>query len=220
MWFVLFSSLLCHQALSHYIPSNYAEPIQGRQGRIVSGWDAELGQFPYQAYVRAVDNRGNILTCSGSVIDAKWVLSSAACVAGRQSVTVLAGLTNVNNAEYVSETRRWYTYPTFDVNEPGRAQQNDISLIYLPIAMTFTDNLKSIQLQSRSDAYNDYTGVQLTASGWGLTWTNGFRPTELQWVYLSGVPDAQCRGLFGNIVNQNTLCARYWNVTTQSICEW
>ncbi|XP_050668421.1 uncharacterized protein LOC126967775 isoform X2 [Leptidea sinapis] len=85
--------------------------------------------------------------------------------------------------------------------------------------MTFSRNLSPILLQPSIDAYTDYSGLQLYASGWGTMGTNGPVPTDLQWVYLRGISNVECRALFGTVVNENTICARFYNNTAQSICE-
>ncbi|CAG9558917.1 unnamed protein product [Danaus chrysippus] len=63
---------------------------------------------------------------------------------------------------------------------------------------------------------NDIAMVKLQIS---LTYS---RPTteHLLWVYLRGVSNAACTNIFtSKYVTENTICAKFFNVTSQSICQ-
>lgn len=46
------------------------------QGRIINGYEAEPGQFPYQALVKVAGE----YTCGGAILNEKWVVTAASCV--------------------------------------------------------------------------------------------------------------------------------------------
>ena len=48
-------------------------------GRIVGGKDAKDGEFPWQVSIRNLAGIGYSHFCGGSIIDKKWILTSAAC---------------------------------------------------------------------------------------------------------------------------------------------
>ncbi|CAK1552383.1 unnamed protein product [Leptosia nina] len=198
---------------------NVRDILETHPGRIVSGWDASPGQFPYQASLRIRNSAGLLFGCGGSVIHQDWVITAAHCTANFVQVTVRAGLTQVHAAEYVADTWVWYNHFSFDSTTPTLVQPNDVSLVRVPYPMTFTVNLMSIQLQTSNDAYRDYSNEQLMASGWGRTWTNGPTSDRLQWTYLRGLPDSECRRRFLTVANSATICARFWNITSQSVCQ-
>ncbi|KPJ13054.1 Proteoglycan 4 [Papilio machaon] len=97
-------------------------------------------------------------------------------------------------------------------------QPHDIGLLKFNRVLQLTDRVQPVRLQSSFDANKDYSDVRLQASGWGRTWTSGESPENLNWVYLRGVSNSFCRGLYGTIVIDSTICASGYNVTSQSTC--
>ncbi|XP_041972332.1 collagenase-like [Aricia agestis] len=200
-------------------PSGFETP-EGSGSRIVSGWDAQPGQHPHQVSLRMISALGLATGCGGSVVHRSWVVTAAHCTAGQLTVIVRSGLVNINNPEDVQEAQETYNYPTFNVNTPLVTQTNDIALIKLQQPLVYSSNLRSIRIQPSADAYRDYNAVVLYASGFGRTWTLGATSDHLQWVFLRGVSNPSCAQLFGTaLITQNTICATFYNETSQSICQ-
>ncbi|XP_052738880.1 mucin-17 [Bicyclus anynana] len=56
--------------------------------------------------------------------------------------------------------------------------------------------------------------------GEGTVTTVSSATEELRWVYLRAVSNPTCAGVFGSgIITATTICARYFNVTSQSTCQ-
>ncbi|XP_060806838.1 transmembrane protease serine 9 [Amyelois transitella] len=199
-----------------------AFPEEARNGaRIVSGWEAEEGQFPFQLSLRMVNREGGVTACGGSIIHAEWAITAAHCTATRVSVVVRAGAVNLTRPYYIFETTEYYNHPLYIEALQGIVQPNDIGVVKFNRRIEFNDRVQPIRLHRSEDRNRNYDGVRLTASGWGRTWTNGASPENLNWVYLRGVTNAACLAAFGggSIIQPSTICARGYNDTTQSICQ-
>ncbi|XP_026313476.1 collagenase-like [Hyposmocoma kahamanoa] len=221
---LLFFLAVVGQVLSDDVEVGFVENFAKRElnggSRIVSGWEAEPGQHPHQILLRVVNWQGGVGSCGGSVVSREWAISAAHCTAAQVAVVIRAGVTTMTRPQYISETTEWYNYPTFDENRPLVVQPNDISIMKLSPRVTYNEYLKPIRIQSSADAFRNYDGEQVYASGFGRTWTGGFIPETLNWVYLRAVSNQNCASTFGTtLVTSNTICARFWNVTSQSICQ-
>ncbi|KAJ8711038.1 hypothetical protein PYW07_008280 [Mythimna separata] len=186
--------------------------------RIVSGWEALPGQNPHHASLRMVGANGGISVCGGSIVSEEWVLTSAFCTVNRILAVVRAGLVDLTNPEYVFETAEWYIHPKYNLNS-SNLQAYNIALIKLQRPVVFTELLKPIQIQSTADAFRDYAGEQVYASGHGRTSTNGPESDVLRWVYLRAISNTACRRTYSSGIFDTTICALHYNVTSQNTCN-
>ncbi|XP_045770710.1 transmembrane protease serine 9-like [Maniola jurtina] len=219
----MFPFLLQVAGSDYYYPVDFAENIynpEAWQGRIVSGWEARPGQHPHQVSLRMITLLGSVSSCGGSVVAREWVITSAHCTATRITIVVRAGVTSLTRPEFIVESTLYYNYPTYDSSRPGVVQPDDIALVKLPTKLDYSRNLQPIRIQSSADAHRNYEDLVVYASGFGRTWTNGATTEVLRWTYLRAVSNPTCAQLFGSsIITANTLCARYYNVTSQSVCQ-
>ncbi|XP_063628919.1 uncharacterized protein LOC134800349 [Cydia splendana] len=193
--------------------------LETSMSRIVSGWQAYPGQHPHQIYLRMVNAAGTLSACGGSVVHKNWFITAAHCTAQRVQLLVRAGLVHILQPQYDSETTEWYNFPSFVDELAHIVQPNDIAIAHVDEPFTFSHLLQPIKMQSAADAYRDYSDEQLIASGFGRVWTGGDTSENLNWVYLTGVSNALCFATFGTIITDTTICARFFNVTSQSTCS-
>ncbi|GBP64693.1 Lysostaphin [Eumeta japonica] len=139
----------------------------------------------------------------------------------RPTIVIRAGLVHLTRPEYIFETTTWFNHPLYIDALQSVVQPNDIALLKFERFLPYTDYIKPIRLQSSGDMNKQYEGERLVASGWGRTWTNGALPEHLNWVYLLGVTNFQCSAAFGfnPIIVDSTICARGYNVSSQSTCQ-
>ncbi|XP_004928980.1 collagenase-like [Bombyx mandarina] len=189
--------------------------------RIVSGWEAEEGQFPYQLSLRMVNPEGAVNACGATIIHSDWGLTAAHCTATRVTIVIRAGTVNMTRPAVVFETTDYLNHPLYDESIQQIVQPHDIGLIKFGRSLVFNDYVQPIRLQSSYHKDYNYDGYRLTATGWGRTWTNGTAPENMNWVFLRGVTNAFCSEIFviNNIVQDSTICASGYNVTSQSTCQ-
>ncbi|XP_026333811.1 collagenase-like [Hyposmocoma kahamanoa] len=202
--------------------ATFPEVIRERSAsRIVSGWEAKEGQFPYQMLLRMVNNIGTVNSCGATIIHAEWGLTAAHCTAGRHTFLLRAGGINVTRPEIMFETREFYNHPLYNNNLPGVVQPNDVGLLKFGRVLTFSDRVQPVRLQASRDMNRNYDGVRLLATGWGRVWTDAGTPEIMNWVYLRGTTNEFCRQQYGgsSIIADSTICGRYYNVTSQSVCH-
>ncbi|XP_050553036.1 trypsin-7 isoform X1 [Spodoptera frugiperda] len=188
--------------------------------RIVSGWEAEPGQHPHHAALRMVDPTGSVSACGGSIASREWVITAAHCTAGRVTIVVRGGVVSLTNPEYISESTEYYNHPLYDNSKPTVVQHHDIGLVKLQSPVTYSFRLQRIRIQPRADAYRNYEGALVYASGHGRTWTGGATTEVLRWVYLTAISNQACGSTFtSGIIIETSICARFYNVTSQSTCQ-
>ncbi|KAL0818554.1 hypothetical protein ABMA28_008993 [Loxostege sticticalis] len=200
-----------------------AEVALGSSSRIVSGWEAVEGQFPHMIGLRMVSANGGVFSCGASLIHNEWALTAAHCTAQRFDLVLRFGTVNLTRPTFIMESNLYYNHPAYNEALPTLVQANDIGVIKFRRRVEFNDfNVKPIRIQRSADKNKNYDGKQLVASGWGLTWTQGeTSPENLNWVYLRGVTNEYClrRFLISSLIQPSTICAAYFNVTSQSTCQ-
>ncbi|XP_014615268.1 PREDICTED: chymotrypsin-2-like [Polistes canadensis] len=151
--------------------------------KIVGGLPAEEGQYPHQASLRYKDKH----FCGGSVLNKRWILTAAHCLAGLEAsnITVVLGTNTLNKGGDMYQANVTIAHEEYD----PRKVKNDIGLIKLDKDIEFTEKVKPINLPIENYQKTDN---YVTLSGWGRTSYPGYSPNELQHIKLRVIDQKKC----------------------------
>ncbi|KAI5642587.1 trypsin domain-containing protein [Phthorimaea operculella] len=220
---LLFALGLAQGAILSSHEPEFMESVRSHSvARIVGGWEAQPGQIPYQVSIRMVNGTGFVFSCGGSVIHPNWVITAAHCVANRNSFVVRFGSANLTQPDIIVEATRYYIHPLY-IEAIAGVQPNDIALVGIDQDIPFGDLVQPIRLQNSESKNEQYPGVRLTVSGYGMTddeWNGGTTSEVLRWTHLRGIDNLQCWLWYpSGIIQDSTICAEYYNETSQSSCQ-
>ncbi|KAL5292135.1 hypothetical protein ACFFRR_011134 [Megaselia abdita] len=175
------------------------------ESRIIGGYLANLGQFPYQVALQISTPQGSLF-CGGSIIDAEWILTAAHCSYGAHKVVVIAGSLSLDPLDESAQSRNAIQI----INHPHFHPinfKNDIALIKLDSPLEFDQYVLSIGIAGPSEINNTYDHQIVVASGWGKTSDYSYVQNELRFVDL--------------YVENLETCKKYYNpglVTDSKVC--
>ncbi|XP_053593019.1 chymotrypsin-1-like [Microplitis demolitor] len=163
--------------------------------RVVGGRDAPEGAHPYQVSLR----RGNSHYCGGVILNNRWVITAAHCVALVNST----GVTAVMGTNTLSKGGDVYHPDLFIVHKKYKLLFNDIALIRVSKEIKFNKKVQRVMLPA-TDSRFDHYAVKL--SGWGLTQVNGEIPDSLQEIDLQVISQLKCRLYFPIVLTSGNIC--------------
>ncbi|KAJ8711242.1 hypothetical protein PYW07_008484 [Mythimna separata] len=194
-----------------------------QSSRIVAGFPAVEGQIPYQGSLRMVNAIGSVSSCGCSLIDKKWVLTAAHCLANRITFVVRFGLTNLTRPEILVESSNKYIHPEYDEIRAG-VQTADLALVGLNSPIEYSANVQPSRLMSSAQKNINYQGVQMIVSGFGRTddlWNGGAASEILLWTWQRGFSNEECLTWYPNsqVIKEQTICAGFYDNPSQSSCQ-
>lgn len=179
-------------------------------GRIVGGYNATDGQFPYTVSLRI--NNGNVGSelhsniskspstlfhkyfhtehfCGGSIIAPNWVLTTASCLvlSNVNTLQIVVGSIFLGSSGFLYSASKFYIHPMYNQIS---LQNDDIGLIEFRTAITFTSRIGAIALPAK----NTPVGLPVRLNGWGYLTDNLPRVSSqrLQVLDVVTMSNSQC----------------------------
>jgi len=175
---ILLSAVAC--ALGGTVPEGLLPQLDGR---IVGGTATTISSFPWQISLQ----RSGSHSCGGSIYSEYIIVTAAHCL---QSVSpsvlqVRAGSSYWNSGGVVSKVASFKNHEGYNAN----TMVNDIAIIRLSTALSFSSTIKAIGLASSNPA----NGAAASVSGWGTqSYGSSSLPSQLQYVNVNIVSQASC----------------------------
>jgi secreted trypsin-like serine protease len=195
---VVILAALCLLAVAAIPASGSAAPAASTS--VIGGSQAFPGEFPYVAYVEETRRR---ISCSGSVVAPRVILTAAHCVTDERGAKfpaagfgVITGTTDLRSPEsQVSRVTRVLADPQFSFNAP-KYGFGDAALLQLETPTTAEPVPLATGGESRSSIR---TGTKAYVAGYGLTrpGARDISPT-LIWAKLV-IEGTRCEGLVGRL---------------------
>ncbi|KAM7314795.1 transmembrane protease serine 2-like [Ixodes scapularis] len=151
---------------------------QAKGGRIVGGWNATEGEFPWQVSIQQRKTRDHF--CGGSIIEPDIVVTAAHCVDGNDPwyLLVQAGILDLRNSTDYTQLRdveQIVVHESFEIAD----YSNDIALLKLTVPFDFatsSERIGTICLPAKDRPLKGH----VTVTGWGYTLHDGLLSPQLR----------------------------------------
>ncbi|XP_055539438.1 trypsin II-P29-like isoform X2 [Wyeomyia smithii] len=176
----------------------------GSEGlRVVGGNYSQIGTYPWMA---ALFHRETFV-CGGSLINDRYILTAAHCVARTNPRDLLVFLKRPNILHGNPEMLRRQIIAIKLNRYQGLRNNNDVALLSLQEPVQFGTDLMPICLPSGSDSYQ---GKEAMVIGWGVT-ANGTLSDVLQELMVPILSNQECKrsGYFRFQITSRMLCAGF-----------
>ncbi|XP_063913658.1 brachyurin-like [Zophobas morio] len=188
------------------ISSIYSREIStknnGASTRIIGGQNATVNQFPFAAAIQ-VRTETSAFFCGGSLYRNQWIITAGQCVYNAILFTIQLGSIHIDaddSNKMTLATSEYFLHPDYN----PYTLENDIALIKLRSAITFTDYVRSIDMLAVADLQLD---ADISAIGWGQTSDeSGNLAPALQYVKVVPLTNEECRLTYGSQIKDNMLC--------------
>ncbi|XP_062854217.1 serine protease 27-like [Trichomycterus rosablanca] len=177
--------------------------------KIVGGQNASAGAWPWQVSLHSISSGFHF--CGGSLINKDWILSAAHCFTGSYNnaadLVVYLGKQTQQGSNPHQISRRVKKIITHS-KYASFANNNDIALLRLTTAVTFTDYIRPVCLAAKCSTFN--AGTRCWITGWGDIASNVElpRPGVLQQTIVPVVSQTVCDKYLGpGAITSNMICA-------------
>jgi secreted trypsin-like serine protease len=167
--------------------------------RIISGYEASLGQLPWQAGI-TFEGEENNWFCGGSIISSEWILTAGHCIDGASAAAVYVGVVQLSTAVEIIISKEFILHESYNPSSIS----NDIGLVKLSESLTLNDYVKPIALASEELE----AGMGVTVSGFGFTSDDDqYISNVLNYVTVAIIDNSECELVYGKqIISDEMVC--------------
>ncbi|XP_055626472.1 brachyurin-like [Toxorhynchites rutilus septentrionalis] len=150
-----------------------------RSGRISNGGAAAPSDFP-SAVGLLISGSSNHVFCGGVLISTRFILTSARCVSGRNTITVLAGASDMTELVEIIQVLSIPSHITIHPNYNSLGHRNDVAILRLSRPATVGRHVAIANLPRRYHTIFTFNGWNSTIVGWGTTGNRDNEPLPLR----------------------------------------
>nr|ACJ22649.1 S1 type peptidase [Octopus kaurna] len=170
--------------------------------QIVAGKAAKPCEFPSIVHL-LFDTHDGTFACGGTLVSDRHVLTAAHCFAkGTHTIRVRIGDIDVENPSVLTiNANSWSKHSQYS----DSPMLNDIAMIRLESALTFTNCIKHSPLPTANRVYDNKKCI---AAGWGALSAGAHGPPTLHYVAMPVINNGDCKKkmYYANLEKQH-ICA-------------
>jgi len=130
--------------------------------KLVNGIPTTIEEYPHCVSLR----RNNRHICGGSIINSRFILTAAHCLAGlsvKDPLTVVTGTTKLSSGGDIHRISKIWSHEDYSASALGRPPGNDIGLIKLTEDIAFNSRQQPIELPTKDVTKDE----GCTIAAWG-----------------------------------------------------
>ncbi|XP_054723144.1 proclotting enzyme-like [Uloborus diversus] len=190
----------------------------GRDGRIVGGYEANPGQWPWMAAIFLDSHRGREYWCGGALVDTWYILTAAHCLSDqrgrkyrKEQLTVRLGDHHLFRSDDSMDPVDFKVAQAIPHPEFSRSGfYNDIALLKLRKPVTYSEFMSPVCLPTEGLKANALVGYMGTVTGWGTLSYGGSGSGSLQQVTMPIWDNADCNRRYFQPITKGFMCAGFF----------
>ncbi|RYU80285.1 trypsin-like serine protease [Hymenobacter persicinus] len=200
-------TLCCLTTFQTFAQSVIGPASEGEANKtlIIGGQAIPISQAPWQVSVKTnlATNSGSDHIGGGSIIEPRWILTSATAIIGQSAsnLFIRAGATNQATGGQLIQVAQIIRHPGF--NPAAGTYENDLALLQLSTPLVFNNDVQAIKYASPATLPDNLmnAGVATVLTGWGATVDGSYAvTTQLNKVSIPVISNANA-----NLLNQGNV---------------